>query len=475
MNHREDTSILVETDLRADDDCALEESLELLEKIFSAGVNMERLAKAKRFGLRDHRGLLAAVACIDPPSDKSAYIWLLGVRPVSRRRGYGTFLLGFVRQWALRSGYSRVLVKTHRKWEGMRALLRKTGWVMDSAEVCDRDDGVAEFWQMPLVEKPKSIVLVGANPNGRGGEWALRLAESAEWWHLAAVVDADQCVREYWAARGIPCFHALAEIPSGVRLDAALIAVPPGSAAGIQVAALRKGLGILVEKPIAASLAEAMSVVNECGRSSGRIVVGVQRRSHPSYVALKAFLGQTPIYQLSIEIDLGKPVSDPVSGHRADLSQCRGGALIDLGYHALDLAHYILDGPVQPLNCFLEEGGDLGTNLESSATVFGRSGRSWARIAVNRHGGLKREQLTVQTKEGLWRANRESVRAPDGSVVYSCEGTWEVAERGRLAELAACVAGTAPREDLWEHLAAFEVIEEAYSLSAKRGVARHVL
>lgn len=475
MRHREEISVLEETGFVSDEECAPEETFDLLEEIFSSDVNIERVGQAKRIGLRDSKGLLMAVACVDPLWGKSAYIWLLGVHPAFRRRGCGKILLGLVRQWAVRSGCSRVMVKTHRMWKNMRSLLRTTGWVMDSAEVSDRDDGVAEFWQMPLLGGSKPIVLVGANPGGRGGEWAQCLSKSEEWWHLAAVVDPDQSVCDFWTTKGIPCFRTFAEIPAGMHLDAALIAVPPSSAAELQVAALRRGLGVLVEKPIAASLAEAISVVNESNLSPGRIVVGVQRRSHPSYVALKAFLEKIAIYQLSIEIDLGKPVMDSVSGHRADPSQCRGGALIDLGYHALDLAHYLLDGPVQPLNCFLEEGGDLGTNLESSAFVFGRSGMCWTRIAVSRHGPRKREQLTAQTKEGLWRANRESVWAPDGSVVYSCEGTWELAERGRLAELAACVGGTAPREDLWEHLAAFEVIEEAYSLSTRRGSARRVL
>ena len=97
--------------------------------------------------------------------------------------------------------------------------------------------------------------------------------------------------------------------------------------------------------------------------------------------------------------------------------------------------------------------------------------KTWVRIMIDRHGNAKHESVTAQTVDGNWFANRERVLNPSGSEEYSCEGSWNLAETGRLAELAGyCGGKSILPNDLWDHLALMEIIEEAYSLASRLGV-----
>lgn len=432
--------------------------------------NIDRLAKASSIVFFSPENEPLAAACLEPDqSRKWGYIWLFAVAESARGCGLGARLLEAVVDEGRGLGLRTLSLKTYQKWTTMREMLERKQWVLVRAEASKREDGVGEIWQLPLVDSPLKIVVIGANPEGRGGEWISSIREQRERWQLVSAVDPDSAVREFWQSKGIPSCASWQDVPNPGEIDAAVIAVPPRFSAGIQKELLREDLALLVEKPLASSMRELLELQSCLAETKGNLVPGVQRRSHPAYVALRSVLADKAVARLSVIISLGRSESDRLSGHRSDPRQCRGGALLDLGYHALDLVHFLLGVPLEMISCSLQDRGDLASGSDSAADLLCRAGRTWVRVQVNRQGH-KTEAVFAGTSEGVYRADRGRVTAPDGSVIYECPRAWHSSERSRLSILASArLCGFGAEADLWEHLALFEIIERAYGMSAQLG------
>ena len=443
--------------------------LQLFHTAFGSEPDPGRLDKARIFAILDNDGRPAAAAAVE--TGDSWHLWLLAADDGHRGKGLGSRLIRHILDLAASEGAGDVRIKTFRKWSGMQAILSEGDWHLCGAEPATRYDGVREIWRHPIVKAPARLLVVGANPQGRGGEWLEQACSLRTLFRIAAVVDPNDSVRAHWESGGVPAFRSLEELANPHCIDAAVIAVPPMHVATIQHECIRLGIPYLVEKPMAASLAELLDLQRRLNEAEMGLAIGVQRRAHPSYVALKSALREQPVADLSIRIALGRPRTDAPSGHRADRSQCRGGALLDLGYHALDLTHFLLGRPLELVSCSLASDMDLATGIESSARILGRCGLTWVRLEVDRNGPGKSEEVRARTSDGVWVADRERVTGPDGSAYYECPGSWEKAEHGTLASLASLAAtGRCRGTDLWEHLALFETVEQAYSSARLLGI-----
>ena len=115
------------------------------------------------------------------------------------------------------------------------------------------------------------VVQVGVG--GFGRRWAGVMRESAVA-ELAAVVDPDEAARS-WAATKLgvapgDCLASLEEALGRDGWEAALVVTPPETHHAVATAALRAGKHVLLEKPLATSLAEARDLVATaaaCGRT----------------------------------------------------------------------------------------------------------------------------------------------------------------------------------------------------------------
>jgi predicted dehydrogenase len=103
---------------------------------------------------------------------------------------------------------------------------------------------------------------------------------------LVGVVEPDPA-RGRKAARdfGVPCFSGPAEL-ANAGAEAVSVAVPTTAHRDIAVLLLRTGVDVLVEKPIAAAVAEAREMVH-CARDLGRILqIGHIERFNGAVLAL---------------------------------------------------------------------------------------------------------------------------------------------------------------------------------------------
>ena len=150
-----------------------------------------------------------------------------------------------------------------------------------------------------------------------------------------------------------------ADLPSGA--DAVVVCTPPDRHAADTLQALRSGAVVLVEKPLAATLAEADAIVD----AGGQVVYAENLAFSPLVVATNQLVGQigalnfVEIRQLSPRPSWGEFL-DPARG---------GGVLFDLGSHAIALALLLAgaDAPVA-VQATLSHSPDI--EVDDAAEVF---------------------------------------------------------------------------------------------------------
>lgn len=127
-------------------------------------------------------------------------------------------------------------------------------------------------------------------------------------------------------------------------LDAVHVLTPNNSHAPITIDAFAAGKHVLVEKPMAATGADALKMVEAAEKSGKKFTVGYQNRLRTEVQTLKSAcragqLGE--IYFAKAHAIRRKAV--PTWGVFQDKAQQGGGPLIDIGTHALDLTLWAMD------------------------------------------------------------------------------------------------------------------------------------
>ncbi|MWC27902.1 Gfo/Idh/MocA family protein [Paenibacillus sp. MMS18-CY102] len=164
---------------------------------------------------------------------------------------------------------------------------------------------------------------------------------------LAAICDinqerAKQTAKQYGVDKTYFDYRELLADPD---IDAVSICTRNDTHAPISIAALEAGKHVLIEKPLARNVEEALAI-QEAARRSGRILqVGFVRRYDPNVQLLQQFADQGEFGELyyakaSTIRRLGNP-----GGWFADVTRSGGGPLIDIGVHAIDLCWYLMGRP----------------------------------------------------------------------------------------------------------------------------------
>jgi len=151
---------------------------------------------------------------------------------------------------------------------------------------------------------------------------------------LIAVVDGNFVRAQEIAAKyGAQAFAHIDDLPDSVK--AVTVAVPTVHHVAVGTALLRRGIDVLVEKPLAATVAEAQALM-DCAREHGRVLtVGHTERFNPVIRAVQS-LGIQPRYVETTRIS-------PFSFRSADI-----GVVSDMMIHDIDIVlHLIRSRPVR--------------------------------------------------------------------------------------------------------------------------------
>ena len=129
------------------------------------------------------------------------------------------------------------------------------------------------------------LAVMGAGLIGREHAKLVTQSIAAE---LVAIADPSDDAQEVSDAYGVPRFPDYDAMLAKVKPDAVVIALPNKLHAAAAIAAMRRGVPALVEKPIAADLSSAAEIARISAETEVPILVGYQRRHSPDIQGAKA-------------------------------------------------------------------------------------------------------------------------------------------------------------------------------------------
>jgi predicted dehydrogenase len=154
-------------------------------------------------------------------------------------------------------------------------------------------------------------------------------------------------------------------------VDAVVVCTPNALHAAVSVEAARHGKHVLVEKPMAVTLAEADAMI-AAARSAGVILmVAHNMRFAPAVMAMRESLlrgdaGEVIGFRAAFG-HAGPLAWSPGSAWFVDAAQSGGGALIDLGVHVADTVRWLVGDEF--VECAAMLGPSLRPGVEGSADV----------------------------------------------------------------------------------------------------------
>ncbi len=181
------------------------------------------------------------------------------------------------------------------------------------------------------------MAVAGAGAFGRNHLRVYReLEDAGAGVELAACVEADAGrAAETEARLGIPVFASAEELlRADLRLDAASVAVPTVEHHAMASALLNAGLDVLVEKPIAATLAEADDLLARAEKAGRILQVGHLERFNPAVLAVQPRL-KRPMFFEAHRLSVFTPRSLDVD------------VVLDLMIHDLDIVLTFAASPVR--------------------------------------------------------------------------------------------------------------------------------
>jgi UDP-N-acetylglucosamine 3-dehydrogenase len=187
------------------------------------------------------------------------------------------------------------------------------------------------------------VAVIGLGAIGAAHVEAVRKAPSAR---LAAVVDVDaHRAADVAAATGSLAFTSIDDLVAHADIDMAIIATPDS----LHVEAVKKmaavGSAVLLEKPIATSVADAADILEAVAESGIAFTVGHCLRFDPKYVELKRRIGAGELGDLATiyarrQNQVG--VAERLKG--------RVSSLLFLGVHDIDIVNWYIDS--QPVSVY---------------------------------------------------------------------------------------------------------------------------
>ena len=183
--------------------------------------------------------------------------------------------------------------------------------------------------------KAAGVIVAGAGVFGRHHLRVYRELERAGLpYRLLAVVDPDERAAEQAATEfGIAAFPSVEDCIAAVGVPAAAsVCVPTAFHAEVATPLLRAGVACLIEKPLAATLAQADEILDAAQQGGAVLQVGHLERFNPAVSAARAHLHR-PMFFEAHRLSIFTPRSLDVD------------VVLDLMIHDLDIVLSLVDSP----------------------------------------------------------------------------------------------------------------------------------
>lgn len=200
--------------------------------------------------------------------------------------------------------------------------------------------------------RPVRVAVIGAGLIARRAHLPVYLASDAA--EIAAIVSGRPESARAAAAEfgGPPVLASWEEAVADPAIDAIDICTPNALHAPIAIAAARAGKHVLVEKPMALTLADADAMIAAARAAGVLLMVAHNLRYAPIYETMQRLLREgaigRPFTARAMFMHAGPDEfwGAETSDWFWDKDAAGGGALLDMGIHMIDMLRWLLDRPV---------------------------------------------------------------------------------------------------------------------------------
>ncbi len=235
---------------------------------------------------------------------------------------------------------------------------------------------------------PQSPVRIGVVGVGHLGKHHARLLQALAKAHgtceLVGVADPTEAAREHAVATwGVPAYADHRELLG--KVDAVSVVVPTRLHRAVASDFLANGVDVLVEKPIARTVADGQAIVDLAAQHGRILQVGHVERFNPALRAIEG-IGRSARYIESHRLA-------PFSFRSTDI-----GVVLDLMIHDLDLVLALVQSPIVSVEAF---GGAVFTPAEDMASAIIKfENRAVAHLTANRVALKPLRKMRVFSREG---------------------------------------------------------------------------
>lgn len=165
---------------------------------------------------------------------------------------------------------------------------------------------------------------------------------------LVGVADSDEAMARRVARRyGCGAYADFRQLLDEQRPDLVSVAVPTRSHAAVAGEAIRRGVHVLIEKPLAPSVEEGLSIVEAALTHGVKLTVGHIERFNPAVAEIKRRLSEQ---ELGRVFQVHARRLSPFPGRISDV-----GVILDLATHDIDVMHHLLGSEVERVFAEVEQ------------------------------------------------------------------------------------------------------------------------
>jgi len=205
-------------------------------------------------------------------------------------------------------------------------------------------------------------IRIGVIGCGFIGHYHARAVAASEQAELVAAADSNPAALERFAALfpGVRTTLRFEELASMPDLDAVAIGIPNARHAPTTDRLLKAGKHVLLEKPMALNAAEAAIIARTARQKGVRLQIGHCWRYDTEVNFLKQLVQQGTLGRIVKTKGYGIHTNWGPAGWFTRKAEAGGGALVDMGIHAIDTASYLLGDPA-PLSVYAKIGTHYGS------------------------------------------------------------------------------------------------------------------
>lgn len=282
---------------------------------------------------------------------------------------------------------------------------------------------------MPTERLPVAVIGLGSS-----GRMTLRALQGSDLVRIAGVADRDMSLAERIGEElHVPAFADNRALLARQQPEAVYLTVPHGEAPEIVAACAERGIHVWKELPLARSLAEGAAMAKRMGKAGLKLAIGTQRRFAPGYrdaYQRRGELAGTFLARAHYTFNWGPDLT-----WHGDKAGAGGGALLELGYHLVDLLVWFLDLPEEVFGASagghrtrqerpLDQALPIYDTDDTAVGVFNYGPSCMASLVTSRCAGPVSEGLILHGRAGSLTADGESCtfRDADGIVLEATAG-----------------------------------------------------